>query len=149
MYPTYGRTYQLLKSTSDPKHQFCNFGTGNLKTLQQKPGRMGINILQELRMFFEKQYSSERMQLVVLGKGNFELTYGVVTMNILFNLYLCSDSLDELQSMVVDRFSAVPARGDKVEVQTGMPHLKTSLPAIYRVVPGCNIFLDAYPFPLS
>lgn len=67
--------YQFLKSTSDPEHPFCNFAYGNKKTLKEEPERMGFDMLQTLQVFFEKHYSAEQMQMVVLGRGNIAFVF--------------------------------------------------------------------------
>ena len=80
------RMNQLDKSTSHHDHPYSKFGTGNLKTLQTEPEKLGLNVRDELLKFHTQYYSSNLMTLCLLGK----------------------ESLDELQSYAVDMFSAVP-----------------------------------------
>ncbi len=79
------RLYQLSKSTSNPQHPFHNFSTGSLETLRDGPRARGIDVRKEFMRFHEQHYSANRMKLVVLGR----------------------ESLDELESWVVELFSAV------------------------------------------
>lgn len=79
------RLSQLAKSLSNPKHPFHHFSTGNLKTLRDDPEKRGVKIRDEFIKFYEKHYSANRMKLVVLGR----------------------ESLDELESWVVELFSEV------------------------------------------
>lgn len=64
------RLSQLEKSTSDPKHPYSKFGTGNKETLDVIPKEKGINVREELLKFHEKWYSANLMTLAVLGQGN-------------------------------------------------------------------------------
>ncbi|KAH0834509.1 putative zinc protease [Fonsecaea pedrosoi] len=94
------RLSQLAKSLSNPKHPFHHFSTGNLQTLRDEPEKKGVKIRDEFIRFYEQHYSANRMKLVVLGR----------------------ESLDELESWVVELFSEVKNknlpenRWDDVEV---------------------------------
>ncbi|KAI9827289.1 MAG: Insulinase (Peptidase M16) [Thelocarpon impressellum] len=79
------RQTQLSMSLSNPKHPYCHFSTGNLETLHDKPLERGIEIRSEFIKFYERHYSANRMKMAVLGR----------------------ESLDELESWVVELFSAV------------------------------------------
>ena len=79
------RQYQLLKSSANSKHPFSKFGTGNLITLNDIVKEKGLDIRAELLKFHEKYYSANMMKLAVLGR----------------------ESLDDLQKMVVEKFSKV------------------------------------------
>ncbi|KAI9790783.1 MAG: Insulinase (Peptidase M16) [Candelina submexicana] len=79
------RLHQLDKSLSNPKHPYCHFSTGNLETLRDEPRKRGVQIREEFMKFHDKEYSANRMKLVVLGR----------------------ESLDELQSWVQTLFSDV------------------------------------------
>ncbi|KAK0522926.1 metalloprotease [Tilletia horrida] len=82
------RGFQLEKSLSDPAHPYSNFGTGSASTLWDTPRSQGINVREELLKFHERHYSANVMKLVILGR----------------------DSLDQLTSWAVDKFSGVPNR---------------------------------------
>lgn len=79
------RLYQLSKSTSNPRHSYCHFSTGNLNTLRDGPRARGVDIRKEFMDFHKQHYSANRMKLVVLGR----------------------EPLDELESWVAELFSAV------------------------------------------
>jgi insulysin len=80
------RLLQVGKSLSNPDHHYCRFSTGNLETLRDEPKQRGIDVREEFMKFHEREYSANRMKLVVLGR----------------------ESLDVLESWVVDMFWAVP-----------------------------------------
>ncbi|KZF20164.1 LuxS/MPP-like metallohydrolase [Xylona heveae TC161] len=79
------RLHQLSKSLSNPEHPYCHFSTGNLQTLRDEPRKRGIDVRKEFMKFHEREYSANRMRLVVLGR----------------------DSLDDLEDWVVELFSGV------------------------------------------
>jgi insulysin len=79
------RLSQLAKSLSNPHHPYHHFSTGNLQTLRDEPEKRGVKIRDEFIRFYERHYSANRMKLVVLGR----------------------ESLDELESWVVELFSEV------------------------------------------
>lgn len=79
------RLRQVNKSLANPKHPYCRFGTGNKKTLADDPLAKGINVREELIKFHDKWYSSNIMCLAVYGK----------------------ESLDELEEMVISKFSGI------------------------------------------
>lgn len=82
------RFYQLEKSLSNASHPYHKFGTGNLQTLGEIPKAKGLDVRDELLAFHGRQYSANRMKLVVLGR----------------------ESLDELQSWVEGMFSQIDNR---------------------------------------
>ncbi|KAI9830043.1 MAG: hypothetical protein M1819_005873 [Sarea resinae] len=77
------RIHQLNKALSNTKHPYHHFSTGNLETLRDAPRKRGVDVQQEFMKFHEKEYSANRMKLVVLGR----------------------ESLDELESWVEEFFS--------------------------------------------
>ncbi|KAI9781095.1 MAG: Insulinase (Peptidase M16) [Peltula sp. TS41687] len=79
------RLYQLSKSTSNPKHPYSHFSTGNLETLRDNPKERGVEVRTEFMKFHEQSYSANLMKLVVLGR----------------------ESLDDLESWVVELFSCI------------------------------------------
>ncbi|XP_034244574.1 insulin-degrading enzyme isoform X2 [Thrips palmi] len=84
------RLSQLRKSLSKKGHPYAKYGTGNKKTLVEKPKEMGICVREELLKFHSKWYSSNMMSLIILGR----------------------ESLDELEAMAVEYFSAVKCIDD-------------------------------------
>mmetsp|Transcript_19053 Transcript_19053/g.53095 ORF Transcript_19053/g.53095 Transcript_19053/m.53095 type:complete len:1203 (+) Transcript_19053:242-3850(+) len=90
------RNYQLLKSRSNQKHPFSNFGCGNYETLSS----LGSPV-QELKTFWETYYTTSNMRLAVVG---------------------CS-SLDALQQTVEETFGELaasdqPPRREKINPQS-------------------------------
>eukprot|EP00536_Pseudo-nitzschia_multiseries_P014028 jgi/Psemu1/68953/estExt_Genemark1.C_6480023 len=90
------RNYQLLKSRSNQKHPFSNFGCGNYETLSS----LGSPV-QELKKFWETYYTTSNMRLAVVG---------------------CS-SLDALQQTVEETFGELaasdqPPRREKINPQS-------------------------------
>lgn len=79
------RIRQVNKALADPTHPYSKFGTGNAKTLSEDPKQSGINVREELLKFHEKWYSANIMCLAVYGR----------------------ESLDELEAMVIPRFSEI------------------------------------------
>jgi insulysin len=79
------RQQQLERSLSHPDHDYAKFGTGNSDTLDKLPKANGDDVRKELLAFHEKWYSSNIMAFAVLG----------------------NQSLDELQTMVVNLFEGV------------------------------------------
>lgn len=79
------RVLQVLKALSSAEHPWHQFGTGNAKTLRDDPKEAGVDVRAELLHFHERYYSANLMRLAVLGRAG----------------------LDELQRMVVEKFSTV------------------------------------------
>lgn len=79
------RLSQLNKSLSNPEHPYHHFSTGNLETLRDEPRKRGVDIRKEFIDFHSRNYSANRMKLVVLGR----------------------ESLDELETWVSDLFAGV------------------------------------------
>lgn len=79
------RIRQVNKSLSDPNHPYSKFGTGNEKTLCEDPKKLGINVRDELLKFHDQWYSANIMCLSVYGK----------------------ETLDELEAMIISRFSEI------------------------------------------
>lgn len=66
------RLAQLSRTLSNPKHPFSKFSTGNLETLRDLPEKRCVKIREKFIEFYEKNYSANRMKLVVLGKEPLE-----------------------------------------------------------------------------
>jgi insulysin len=81
------RMYQLLESTSNPKHPMSKFGTGDLTTLRDRPAALGIDVRAALLEFHAKHYSPKIMSLAVIGR----------------------ESLDELEELVRAKFGGITA----------------------------------------
>lgn len=85
-----------MKSCAREDHPYRSFSTGNADTLKKIPESLGLNPRDIVIDFYKKYYSSNIMKLAVYG----------------------SDSLDVMQKMVEDKFSAIP---DKSLVQPRFP----------------------------
>lgn len=79
------RLLQLNKTLSSNKHPYHHFSTGNLETLRDEPRKRGVEIREAFIDFHDRNYSANRMKLVVLGR----------------------ESLNELESWVADLFAGV------------------------------------------
>jgi len=69
------------------KHPFATFSWGNMDSLKLKPKQHGIEIMNELRNFYNQHYYAQNIGLVIVG----------------------AYTLDELEKQVTKCFSAVPA----------------------------------------
>ncbi|MGL5948708.1 MAG: insulinase family protein [Aeromonas sp.] len=63
------RSYQVHKETVNPAHPFAKFSVGNLDTLGDHPDRA---LYDDLLAFYQSQYSSERMALVMLAPAELD-----------------------------------------------------------------------------
>ena len=79
------RNMQLWKHVSKADHAFHKFGTGNLETLKNDPESKGLDTHKQMLEFYSSNYSANLMKLAVYSRY----------------------SLDEMESMVVDKFSKV------------------------------------------
>lgn len=104
------REQDVHRELMNPAHPAARFAVGNLTTLadtEERPLRA------DLVRFYEQYYSADRMALSVLG----------------------NESLDELQSMVKERFKAIPKRD--VTLPSSYPPLfaKKRLPLKVEIEP--------------
>ena len=100
------RILHVKKELADPSHPISQFNTGNLETMTFSR--------QYLIDWYEKTYSAEKMNLVVLGR----------------------EPLDELTGMTLDAFSAIPKRSS--------PFRQPSLPStIWGSLKGQVVWIDA------
>lgn len=83
------RLYQLDKLLSNGNHPYNGFSTGNFVTLHTMPELEGVNVRDVLMKFHNDRYSSNLMSLVILGK----------------------ESLDELSTWAIEKFSQVTDKG--------------------------------------
>uniref|UniRef100_A0A131Z3S2 Metalloprotease n=1 Tax=Rhipicephalus appendiculatus TaxID=34631 RepID=A0A131Z3S2_RHIAP len=100
------RLQQLLGSVAREKHPMRKFMWGNTTSLKKLPEKGGINVHAALRTFFEQHYNPAVMTLAVQSRH----------------------SLDELERMVREIFSAIPVR---------------------EPVPELTSILTCEPFPLE
>lgn len=76
-----------LQTSNGKKHPFCNFSWGNTESLKDIPMKNGVDMMKELRTFYNRHYYAQNMSLCVIG----------------------AYSLDELEKHVVESFSDVPS----------------------------------------
>lgn len=69
------------------KHPFSGFSWGNIESLKHIPDKNGVDMMKELRKFYNRNYYAQNMSLVIIG----------------------AYTLDELEKHVVESFSDVPA----------------------------------------
>lgn len=81
------RIQQLLCSTCRRDHPMARFSWGNIRSLREIPGRLGVEPLQELRTFFHRYYYAANMRLCISA----------------------AYSLDEMERRVTEMFANVPA----------------------------------------
>jgi insulysin len=118
------RGLDVLQATMNPDHPFSQFAVGSLESLADRPGSP---VRDELIEFYREHYSANIMRLVVLG----------------------SESLDELETLVRDRFSAVPNR-EVPERDIGAPlFLEAQLPMHLRVEPTGTLRQLQVNFPIA
>ena len=111
------RLFQLEKNLSNPDHPYSQFGTGNLETLQDAPGREGIDVRDELIKFHSKYYSANIMKLVILGRGMSPVQLCSMTVRYEVSTFLNSaallhfgsslEPLDQLAEWAIEKFSPV------------------------------------------
>ncbi|CCH58595.1 hypothetical protein TBLA_0A08050 [Henningerozyma blattae CBS 6284] len=64
----YWRLYQLGKSLSNHEHPYHKFSTGSKLTLLENTETLNLNIREELIKFYNKWYSSNIMNLCIIGR---------------------------------------------------------------------------------
>ncbi|GJJ71266.1 insulysin [Entomortierella parvispora] len=121
------RLFQLEKNLSNPEHPYSNFGTGNLETLQDAPGREGLDVRDELIKFHAKYYSANIMKLVILGR----------------------EPLDQLAAWAIEKFSDVKNLAIKPPANTNPPWTTGDLLKTTYVKPVKDIrsLEIKFPFP--
>ncbi|KAJ6645539.1 Insulin-degrading enzyme [Pseudolycoriella hygida] len=107
------RTKQVSKSLADPNHPYSKFGTGSKETLLEEPLKNGINVRDELIKFHDKWYSANIMSLAVFGK----------------------ESLDDLEKMVVSKFSGIVNKNIEAPRWERSPYLPEHQASKLSIVP--------------
>ncbi|XP_046368976.2 insulin-degrading enzyme-like [Haliotis rufescens] len=107
------RLYQLGRMLSHPQHPYGRFGTGNKDTLDVIPKQNGTDVRAELLKFHARFYSSNIMQLCVVGQ----------------------ESLDELSEMTVRLFSGVENKNIQIPEWPEHPYQVEQLQRKICVVP--------------
>jgi len=117
------RGNDVLQSIMNPAHPYSQFAVGSLDTLADRPGS---SVRDELIRFYETHYSANAMDLVVLG----------------------SQSLDELEAMVVPLFSEVPNTSYERESFTAPLFAPGSLPMLVQIQPQATLRQLDLSFPI-
>jgi insulysin len=104
------RGLDVLQEVMNPEHPYSNFTVGSMETLADRPDS---EIRDELISFYNKHYSANMMHLTVLG----------------------SQTLDELEALVVPMFTPVPNKSAEPEVITAPIFVPGSLPMLVKMQP--------------
>ena len=119
----YRRQRDVFSQVVNPKHPAAKFSVGNLDTLSDTPES---KVRDDLLVFYKKHYSANRMTLVVIAPN----------------------TLDELEEMVLDRFSAVP-NFKSAQPQHGEPLFnQAQLPLLLSVKPVQELRTLSLTIPL-
>ncbi len=104
------RTWAARRQAMNPEHPRSRFAVGSLDTLAD---REGSPVRDDLIAFYRSRYSAGVMTLAVIGR----------------------QSLDELETLVREKFSEVPDTGAGVFVSRSPLYRSDDLPLLQRVVP--------------
>ncbi|MEJ2531493.1 MAG: insulinase family protein [Halioglobus sp.] len=118
------RGLDVLQEVMNPEHPFSQFSVGNLETLADRPGSA---VRDELLAFYERHYSANVMRLVVMG----------------------SESLDQLEAIVVPMFSAVPNKSFEPRPVTEPVFPEGSLPMMVQMEPQATLRELQVLFPIA
>ena len=117
------RMQDVLQEQVNPRHPLAKFTVGNLETLADLEGRP---VRDELLTIYKKYYSANIMKLVVLG----------------------SESLDDLQAMVVPRFAIVENTAVEIAAHSAPMFEPQRLPMKISAIPLQNSRELSLSFPL-
>lgn len=117
------RGLDVIQEVMNPQHPYSQFNVGSLETLADRPDSP---VRDELIRFYETYYSANMMRLVVLG----------------------SESLDELESLVVPLFSAVPNRDYQAQEIAAPLFAPGDLPMLVQVQPQATLRQLDLSFPI-
>ncbi len=110
------RLYQIQKQVSNIAHPFSQFGTGSLETLGGSSD--DVNALnKKLVDFYQKNYSSNLMRLVILGKN----------------------PLNELEEFATKYFSPIKNKELTLRDLSGIPVITAQMPREVQIKPIKNI----------
>ena len=117
------RFREVRRQTTNPEHGFSQFSVGNLDTLADREGRP---VWDDLRAFYDAEYSASRMVVSVIGR----------------------EDLDTLEGWVRDRFSQVPSNGKPAPAQTVAPYTADQLGVRVNVIPVADERYLQMEFPV-
>ena len=118
------RGLDVLQEVMNPEHPFSQFAVGSLESLADRPDSQ---VRDELLRFYDKHYSANMMRLVVLG----------------------SESLDQLESLVVPMFSPIPNKSfqhSQIEVPV---FAEGALPMEVQIKPQATLRQLQVLFPIA
>ncbi|MBE9540433.1 MAG: insulinase family protein [Proteobacteria bacterium] len=118
------RGLDVLQEVMNPEHPFSQFSVGSLESLADRPDSP---VRDELLAFYDKHYSANVMRLVVLG----------------------SQSLDELEKLVVPMFTPVPNKSFTHSVIGAPMFTADSLPMLVQVKPQATLRQLSVSFPIA
>lgn len=102
------RIKQVHRHLAKDGHAYKKFGSGSKATLFEIPKQQGIDVRDELLKFHKDWYSANIMSLAIIGKGiPLILYYNFKRLCIQFILIFDKDSLDDLEKMVLEKFSEI------------------------------------------
>ncbi|XP_053679845.1 insulin-degrading enzyme [Anopheles nili] len=107
------RVKQVNKSLCKPSHPYRRFGTGNALTLSEIPRKKNINVRDALMKFHHQFYSSNIMTLAVFGQ----------------------ESLDNLESIVVEKFSQIENKNVDAPRWPDMPYGEDQMNTETYIIP--------------
>lgn len=116
------REWDVLRELANPEHPFSRFSVGSLETLDNSKDNP---VREDLIDFYEKYYTADHMNLVVLG----------------------TQSLDQLEQEISARFADVPTR-ELTLVQTETPLFAHELPFKTYIKPEKELRSISFSFPL-
>ncbi|MFA5547957.1 MAG: insulinase family protein [Porticoccaceae bacterium] len=116
------REWDVLRELANPEHPFAKFSVGNLETLADREGRP---VREDLLAFYQRHYSANQMNLVVLG----------------------TEDLDTLEQAVSERFGEVPNR-NLAPVESAAPLFARELPFRVAIAPEKDLRQLSIGFPL-
>ncbi|XP_037720815.1 insulin-degrading enzyme isoform X2 [Drosophila subpulchrella] len=107
------RIKQVNRHLAKPDHAYSKFGSGNKTTLSEIPKSKNIDVRDELLKFHKKWYSANIMCLAVIGK----------------------ESLDELEGMVLEKFSEIENKNVAVPDWPRHPYAEERYGQKVKIVP--------------
>nr|AAA28439.1 insulin-degrading enzyme [Drosophila melanogaster] len=107
------RIKQVNRHLAKPDHAYSKFGSGNKTTLSEIPKSKNIDVRDELLKFHKQWYSANIMCLAVIGK----------------------ESLDELEGMVLEKFSEIENKNVKVPGWPRHPYAEERYGQKVKIVP--------------
>lgn len=117
------RIHEVHRATSNPAHPFSKFSVGTLETLADQPGRP---IWDDMKAFYQAEYSASRMTVAVIARA----------------------PVEQLEREVRARFGAVPTHGAPPASITAAPYLPNQLGVRVNVTPLADLRSIELQFPL-